>query len=662
MSAPATPDGRPRPRGRQGLAFKTSWARRLSRLLPVLVVLALLLVLRATGGLQPLELLVYDRFLDWRSGPQEMPAQVAIVYFDDSDLARSGWPVSDEALARVIEDIQGAGGAVVGLDVYRDQSIGQGRERLDAVFGGRAPVIGTMLFALPGEAGVDAPPALARLGRYGFSDMPLDPDHRVRRGLLYLDDGKDVVPGFGLRSLQAWMNLRGQNLRGAPDNPQWLQIGQAVHRPIGSDFGGYEAVDARGYQLLLDFRRPYRDFPALPVAALADAAPDLLRDKIVLIAAISQSAKDFFVTPLSPPAGQALTPGVYLHAALIDQLMRQAQGQSRPMQSLEPTTEMVLIVLVGLAIGLAGTFLSSQVLQLLWPLLAAGLLLSICYVAFLDDWWLPAASLALSGGLAGLTVTGQGLLAARRERAALMRILANQVSRDVAETLWRDRHALLQDGRPKAVRVTATVMFVDLAGSTSVIETLSPQQGMAWLSRYLGAMADVALDHGGFIEKFTGDGLMVVFGAPVAAESEEEIKSNARRAVACARTMWERLDRLNSEQSDRSQPSMRLRIGIDSGTVSAGLVGSVGRMQYTVLGDAANTAARLEAYRKDDPALTHDGNGVRLGCRVLASANTVNLCGDDEMFEPIGQISLRGKSRTLMTYRLKSMQTAGEWR
>jgi adenylate cyclase len=151
------------------------------------------------------------------------------------------------------------------------------------------------------------------------------------------------------------------------------------------------------------------------------------------------------------------------------------------------------------------------------------------------------------------------------------------------------------DPRLGGLRADATVMFCDLRGFTSFAERNAPDRVIAVLNRYLGEMADAVLDAGGTLVGFLGDGILAIFGAPI------PVADHADRALAAARSMLvERLPRFNAWARDEGlEDGFRMGIGLNSGSIMAGNVGSERRLEYTAIGDTVNTASRIEQLTKD---------------------------------------------------------------
>jgi class 3 adenylate cyclase len=206
-----------------------------------------------------------------------------------------------------------------------------------------------------------------------------------------------------------------------------------------------------------------------------------------------------------------------------------------------------------------------------------------------------------------------------RERALLARALAAFLPPAVAERVQASPAALSLNAE-----VEATVVFSDLRGFSTLAERLAPRQVGELLRLHLGAMAEVVATHAGTLDKFAGDAVMAVFGAP------RSLQDHAERALHCAVAMQQRQARLNAEAARLGLPACRIGIGINSGKVIAGTVGGPGRLDYTVLGDAVNVAQRLQSQA--------------LAGEILTSAATVGLASPHNA-EPAGMRRLKGRDQ-----------------
>jgi adenylate cyclase len=176
-----------------------------------------------------------------------------------------------------------------------------------------------------------------------------------------------------------------------------------------------------------------------------------------------------------------------------------------------------------------------------------------------------------------------------------------------------------------------TVLFSDIRGFTTLAEQLPAREVAGILARHLSAMAEEVLHFGGTIDKFAGDGVMAVFGAP------DPMPDHAERALRCALAMQSRQRQLNSEARTEGLPQLGIGIGVNTGTVIAGAVGGAGRLEYTVLGDAVNLAQRLQAEAAAN--------------EILATAATVQAAPGLEA-EPIGSRQVKGRKEPVETFRI----------
>jgi adenylate cyclase len=231
-------------------------------------------------------------------------------------------------------------------------------------------------------------------------------------------------------------------------------------------------------------------------------------------------------------------------------------------------------------------------------------------------------------------------------------LFAQSVSPEVAQTLWQQREQFMAGSRPHPQRLTATVLFTDLEGFTSVSECLGEQALVGWLTTYLEIMSQQVMAHGGVINKYMGDAIMALFGVPIPHTSAAEISQDAVHAVQCALAMRRELIQLNQCWQDQQQPTIRMRVGIYTGPLVAGTVGSAERLEYTVLGDTVNTAARLESYEKE----TFAAEDIDSPCRILIGAATLHYLGQQFETQYVGEVHLKGKEQTTTVYRVLGEQ------
>jgi adenylate cyclase len=272
----------------------------------------------------------------------------------------------------------------------------------------------------------------------------------------------------------------------------------------------------------------------------------------------------------------------------------------------------------------------------------------IVILLFWSGWWIPEAPAALTWFVATAAVVASTLGRERHERALLMELFSRHVSREVADSIWEQREHLLEGGRPRPQELVVTVLFLDFKGYTVASEKMTPRASMAWVNAYLDTMTQVIMRHDGVIDDYAGDSIKANFGVPLKRVSDQEIIRDATHAVACALSMEQEMHRMNDKHEEEGLPTVGMRIGIHTGPVLAGCVGSAERMKYTTVGDTVNTAARLENLDRDVVAETP---GCR-PCRILISETTARLLNGRFQLEGLGEVSVKGKAQAIVTFRV----------
>ncbi len=606
--------------------------------------------LRGTGALESLELAAYDWNIRLRPETFGPDPRIVLIGITDNDIRNQGlWPLTDSTLAQVLEILTQYRPRAVGLDIYRDVPVPPGRKELEAILTSNRHIITVMKIGDGVSDGIPPSPVLKHTDQVGFNDILVDPGGIVRRGLLFLDDGEKTAYSFALRLALLYLQAEGIMPQPNPSNPQHIRLGQTTIRPFETNDGGYIGADARGYQFLLDFKGARGSFPFFPLTTLLSGRidPEAIKDKIVLIGVAAEGVKDFFYTPYSRglQAEQQIS-GIELHAHIVSQLLRFALQGTSPIAAASGWHEGAWVLLWSVMGGALGLWVRSP-----WRFSLLGtcglLILGLAvYFAFLGGWWIPLVPAAMAWFISAALVTAYMSNQEKRQRAILMQLFGRHVSQEVAEVIWQEREQFLDGGRLRPQRLTATVLFTDLIGFTSVSEKLDSQTLMDWLNEYMEAMADQITEHGGVINKYIGDSIMAVFGVPLARKSEAEISRDAVNAVNCALSMGRTLTQLNSRWGEQHLPTIGMRIGIFTGPVVAGSLGSAQRLEYAVVGDTVNTASRLESFDKDliDPDLTDSP------CRILIGEATLRYLGHQFQVKRVGEATLKGKDEKITIY------------
>jgi class 3 adenylate cyclase len=300
------------------------------------------------------------------------------------------------------------------------------------------------------------------------------------------------------------------------------------------------------------------------------------------------------------------------------------------------------------AIG-CGVFAATGALRLtrLAAALTAGIALAIfAGVTLAAGSWsvtTPIQLSALSGlGLLSIWMTDIVRRAIQSEvgRSTLQRFLPHSVVAEAYATGDGTSAPLLSLlTEPRSVE--ATVLITDLRGFTGMSEKLTPAAVLRFLNEIQGALATVVREYGGTVDKFLGDGMLAVFGAP------EPLDDHAGHALAAALAMREKVAEINEARRARGEEMLRLGIGIHSGPVVTGCLGSGVRLEFTVIGDTVNTASRLEGMTKEKAveALISDET-----TRRISEQRRLTLLGQRTKLESVGDVPIRGRAETLRVH------------
>jgi adenylate cyclase len=556
--------------------------------------LAGLLAAAAAGGVAATGLLggLERNLLDARyalRGTHAAPG-VAVVAIDAEAIARDGpWPFRRTLHARAIRRLLAAGARAVVYDVqFSEPSAHPADDRaLIAAAADARVVLATVAVTRAGRPVVIGLDRLrAGGGHAGFALFPVDADG-------------------------VWRRMQG-SVAGVPTIDALatgVRASAAIH-PI--DFSG-----PSGHVRTLSFDAVLRGrFDATAV-----------RDRIVVVGLTDKVEQDVHATA----AGGDLMSGAELHANAIQTIL-----DGYPLGDAPGIAGVLLVLAAGLLAPLAALPGRPEraVLQALGAgALGAAALLGGAQLAFDGGTILPATaplSALLFGTAAAIALTyGLEVRARRRLRTTFERFVPAQVAEQL---LPRDGAA----ARVAARQLEATVVFCDLRGFTTLAERLDAEQTIAVLNRYLTAVSSAVLDHGGTVVSYQGDGVLAVFGAPLPQPD------HASRALAAAREVLHRaLPAFNRWLADErlSGRALDAGIGLNTGPVMSGLVGSERRLEYAAVGDATNVAARLQALGRELPG------------RLFVSGTTyAALGGATDGLRRHGDVELRGRAGAVTVY------------
>ncbi|MBD2772428.1 CHASE2 domain-containing protein [Iningainema tapete] len=606
-------------------------------------VASVLIGLRAYGLLQPLEWAALDEF--FRLRPFEpVDTRIVIVEVTESDIRKNKWPISDEKLAQLLKILKQQQPRALALDIYRDLPVEPGHQELEKVFKTTPNLIGIQkVIGDTSGFAVNPPKTLSNLGQVSANDLVIDVDGKIRRSLLSTKDkNNQVVLSLGAQLGLIYLEAEGITLQAIPPvQSQRRRLGKATLVPFQANDGGYVKADAGGYQILANFRNLRQGFRKISITNVLEGRmpKDLVRDRIVLIGVTAESSSDFFYTPYSSgllgQSPKAFT-GVEIHADVASQLLSAAlEGRPQIKVWSEPLEWLWIFgcafvgailswtqhwkiainkVVKGVALGLP---LTSTIIMLVGGAVICG-----SYAAFLSGWWIPVVPAVLALFLSAVTITAHIARTTNLMRQAFGRYLTNEVVANLLETPG----GLKFGGERRKV----TLLISTLGGFSAISERLSPEKAVEVGNLYLEEMIDVITQYQGTINDFMGDRIFAIFGTPIQREDD------AVRAVACALAMQLKMNSINIKLSNMNLSPLEMGIGLHTGEVLAGNIGSQRRAKYTVMGSNVNLAHQIESYT--------------VGGQVLVSKDTFKDAGPILRVDGQMQVKLKEIRETITVY------------
>jgi adenylate cyclase len=604
---------------------------------PYLAASVVLFLFRSTGLAQTIDLVIYDLITNQRSEGSGKDLPIVLVGVEESDIQRFGWPIDDSIFCEAFDLLNAAEVTAIGFDIYRDQGVGPSQQCLRDRFRDEPTLIS--IFNVASE--ISAVPGTP-MERQSYNDISLDADGVVRRDLVHVTGQDSATVAFPLRILEVSTGDRTlrDSLNSSAHKGPWLT----------ADSGGYHnEIDAGlGLQRMLQFRQP-GTFIKYSLAQVVDGVvpSSMLHNRVVLIGSTAPSLRDLFEVPHTRfYRGENLftMPGVEVHANRLAMLMDERDGR---FQSgwLMPGWGNLLLVFCLTGSGLwFGECIQKQRLSILIVVLGSFGVSFILVLLLWNHIWIGMA-MPLTGLLSfsGAAWLRRGV-ESQKHSQQIQQLLGQTTSPAVAQQLWEQRDSLLSDGRFKGQQLPITCLFTDTASFTTVSERMNPCELMAWLNRGMEVCVPAVTQRNGMVNKFTGDGMLAVFGVPLPGDPSAE----AQAAIEAAFQIKDGLEILNQDLNKEGAPSMRIRMGIHSGEALVGSMGSAERIEYAVIGDSVNCASRLESYEKN----RHDGV-----LRVLISSATLDLLPkafhDLLCLEHWGAVRVKGREEPIDVSELK---------
>lgn len=609
--------------------------------------------------LQVLRHLAFDQYQRWQPRA-ELAEPVRIVDIDDESLRRLGqWPWPRSVLAQMVGRLQDAGAAAIGLDILLaepdrhtphtllrqpdvpapvrtwvqtlpdndqllTQALARGRVVLgqsvtdDAVLGSTPQPHARFVAAgaqpqpfVPSFAAtVPLLPVLEQASAgVGLMTFLADPDGVVRRVPLVVQVAGTLVPSLAAETLRVAQGARNVVVKtDAHAGLAEVRIG-ALPVPVAPN-GESWVYYARAH--------PARYLPAWQVLE-GGAGLEGLQGQMVLVGTSAKGLHDVRFTPLGEPV-----PGVEVHAQWLDQVL---QGQLLQRPAWARSAELAALLGFGLLAGYAGLLLSvaasTAVLLVVLGGMGVGAWVGFAVYGVLLDALVPGVGVVLTVGVASLLRQR----AVERRQRWIRQAFSRYFSPNLVDYLVKNPDAIALGGR----RQDCSFVFTDLAGFTSTVEAMDPALASTLINGYLDGMIATAFAHEGTLSRIVGDGLVIMFSAPL------QQADHQRRALACGWAMRQFSLRYAQDLAARGIAFGQTRVGIHSGVVTVGNFGGNSIMDYRALGDPINTASRLESANR------------YLGTWICASRATL-LGAPEWPVRPIGPVLLKGKATPIEVF------------
>jgi adenylate cyclase len=483
------------------------------------------------------------------------------------------------------------------------------------------------------------PQLAAAAANVGHNFMSYDADGPWRRWAPFVQSDGRVAPSLGLAATMVAEKIR----------PEELKIEERTitvrdrHIPLLRDhvasFGAAQGADTvralinyQGPALLEDGKsRPYPTHSFYDVLYAAeqqaegltpDLNPKIFNGKIVFVGATAPALFDVFQTPFE----RGRMPGIQVHANTADNIL---SGRF-----MRPAGDRMRLAVTAIA-ALAAAILFAD-LPLRWALLGSVLLVSGYAVMslrlFSNGVWIAVAQPAVALILAAFGGVGYQYFVEGREKRRVKGLFGRYVSKDVFQQLMSDPALAELGGKRREM----TVLFSDIRGFTAHSEKGEAEEIVATLNEYFSRMVEIVFKHHGTLDKFVGDMVMALFGAPL------NDASHADHAVEAAIEMVTELNALNAKWAAEGKPPLDIGIGINSGDMIAGNIGSRAIMSYTVIGDAVNLGSRLESLNKE------------YGTRIIISDATRVRLTKPQAIRPLGDVVVKGKTKPVAIFEVQT--------
>ncbi|MBN8541639.1 MAG: adenylate/guanylate cyclase domain-containing protein [Deltaproteobacteria bacterium] len=530
------------------------------------------------------------------------------------------------------------------------------------------------------RAWISIPEVASTTRHTGYFNAELDPDGTVRRTMLISRRGNFYIPSLALktflldRGLQARFSYKPDQRRSIVSDVRGTT---SVQKKIISQLEVIDQKDKVRMQIPIDeagrmminYSGPQQMFEYVSASSILNNEREVLvqsrkqdpqtgikgtftekiekkkflKDKLLIVGATAIGVYDLRLSPF-----EENYPGVETHANVLSNLLTEesrASGEATPsnqpgflkVHPLEENYMWIVILSGGLLISAALTWLGS----VYGLLLTIGLLFSIYaldrYVLFASGFVFNVSIPTITVFLNFVGITSYKYFTEERKKQELKGTFAKYVSPAIVDEILKDPGNIELGGK----KVELTVMFSDVRGFTTISEKLDPRALSSLLNSYLTPMTDLVFETKGTLDKYMGDAIMAFWGAPI------PLEDHPQRAATCALKMLKKLKVLQQEYADKGLPTIDIGIGLNTGDMSVGNMGSNTVRSYTVMGDSVNLGSRLEGINKE------------YGTRIIVSEFTQRRISQDFITREVDWVRVKGKVQPVRIFELMGTKAGG---
>ncbi len=582
----------------------------------IILVSTLTSVIAIYGYLSFIDYTSYDGFMNIQKKPAHALSSdnIILVTIDQTSEKHLNRRISDftrSMLAKAVNNLSASGAGLIGIDLDLSKSENSKGNRALAKAIGKAGNVVLAGYIAKGKLVQPLDNFLSGADGEGLINLKIDSDGILRGMYVIFKTDKGI-----LLSLPLYLAARYGNNKTAP------------HVSINSNSIVINGISIPVYKgaMLINYADNTK-FNTIPYYKAVENTydPEKVKDKIILIGNTSPLYHDYYGIPLKASAGREKIYGIQVFAASINTVLHRTF-----ISYIYNKTTVFLIWFLIILAGVILVIIKKPVFKIAAAIAMMAVIIFVQWLLFMHGTFIPAAALYLSIPVIAFYSTGYDYLTEYRIRSYISEAFSRYVSKDVLNEIIRNPDSLRLGGEKRNI----TVLFSDIRGFTSIAENTSPLKLVEFLHLFFNTMTNVIYAHKGIVDKFIGDAIMAIFGAPV---TDEHHGSNA---VSAGAGMMKALSDLKKYSEEILHREINIGIGIHTGEAIVGNMGSDKRFDYTAIGDTVNIASRLEGLNKF------------FGSTCIISESTKKTLDKAVPLRQLGVVRVKGRTKGIMLYEL----------